>query len=214
MLRLALADIWHERVLFLCSALGCAAVLAPLIVLFGLRQGVVAGLRAELLEDPRAREIASVVVAFLRTEMGPWKRAYISHWPIRAGVRESRRWIGESVLTGDDLLNGNRFEDEIGLATWPMELRETAKGPKLRYPLDNKPCGIPLRCLKPLGMSRIFVAGRCISSDHEAQASIRVMGTCFVTGEAAGIAAAAARGSRQGSSASCALRSGSARTAA
>jgi putative ABC transport system permease protein len=61
MLRLALADLWHERVLFLCSALGCAAVLAPLIVLFGLRQGVVAGLRAELLEDPRAREIVSVV---------------------------------------------------------------------------------------------------------------------------------------------------------
>ncbi|BDG72374.1 FtsX-like permease family protein [Roseomonas fluvialis] len=61
MLRLALADLWHERVLFLCSVLGCAAVLAPLIVLFGLRQGVVAGLRAELLEDPRAREVVSVV---------------------------------------------------------------------------------------------------------------------------------------------------------
>ncbi|MBR0673965.1 FtsX-like permease family protein [Neoroseomonas soli] len=61
MLRLALADLWHERVLFLCSALGCAAVLAPLIVLFGLRQGVVAGLRAELLDDPRAREVVSVV---------------------------------------------------------------------------------------------------------------------------------------------------------
>jgi len=60
-LRLAFADLWHERVLFLCSALACAAVLAPLIVLFGLRQGVVAGLRAELLEDPRAREIVSVV---------------------------------------------------------------------------------------------------------------------------------------------------------
>ncbi|MBW6397092.1 hypothetical protein KPL78_04490 [Roseomonas sp. HJA6] len=61
MFRLALADIWHEKVLFFCSALGCAAVLAPLIVLFGLRQGVVAGLRAELLEDPRAREVVSVV---------------------------------------------------------------------------------------------------------------------------------------------------------
>jgi putative ABC transport system permease protein len=61
MLRLALADLWHERVLFMCSVLGCAAVLAPLIVLFGLRQGVVAGLRAELLEDPRAREVVSVV---------------------------------------------------------------------------------------------------------------------------------------------------------
>lgn len=67
-LRLALADLRHERVLFLCSALGCAAVLAPLIVLFGLRQGVVAGLRAELLEDPRAREIVSVVNRTLEPE--------------------------------------------------------------------------------------------------------------------------------------------------
>jgi putative ABC transport system permease protein len=68
-LRLALADLRHERVLFLCSALGCAAVLAPLIVLFGLRQGVVAGLRAELLEDPRAREIVSVVNRTLEPEL-------------------------------------------------------------------------------------------------------------------------------------------------
>ncbi|MBR0652216.1 lipoprotein ABC transporter permease [Roseomonas terrae] len=69
MLRLALADIWHEKVLFLCSALGCAAVLAPLIVLFGLRQGVVAGLRAELLEDPRAREVVSIVNRTLEPTM-------------------------------------------------------------------------------------------------------------------------------------------------
>lgn len=69
MWRLALADLWHERVLFLCSALGCAAVLAPLIVLLGLREGVVAGLRAELLEDPRAREIVSVVNRTLEPEL-------------------------------------------------------------------------------------------------------------------------------------------------
>lgn len=68
-LRLALADLRHEGVLFLCSVLGCAAVLAPLIVLFGLRQGVVAGLRAELLEDPRAREIVSVVNRTLEPDL-------------------------------------------------------------------------------------------------------------------------------------------------
>lgn len=68
-LRLALADLRHEGVLFLCSVFGCAAVLAPLIVLFGLRQGVVAGLRAELLEDPRAREIVSVVNRTLEPDL-------------------------------------------------------------------------------------------------------------------------------------------------
>ena len=135
------------------------------------------------------RATASKALAWLAGRSPFWKDAYISHWPLRAGVRESRRWVGEQVLTGDDLLAGNRFEDEIGLATWPMEFRETPRGPKLRFPEGNRPTGIPLRCLKPVGIEGLFVAGRCISTDHDAQASIRVMGTCFVTGEAAGRAA-------------------------
>jgi hypothetical protein len=136
------------------------------------------------------RATAAKAVAWLAGKSGIWKNAYISHWPVRAGVRESRRWFGEYVLTGDDLLAGRRFDDEIALATWPMEFRETPRGPKLRFPEGDRPAGIPLRCLKPVGMDRLFVAGRCISTDHDAQASIRVMGTCFATGEAAGRAAA------------------------
>lgn len=136
------------------------------------------------------RATASKTIAWLAGKSAFWKNAYISHWPVRAGVRESRRWIGETVLTGDDMLAGNRFVDEIALATWPMEFRETPRGPKLRFPEGNRPAGIPLGCLKPAGIDRLFVAGRCISTDHDAQASIRVMGTCFATGEAAGRAAA------------------------
>jgi hypothetical protein len=140
--------------------------------------------------EMKGRKVAGDVIRFLRDHTDIWKSGYVSHWPVRAGVRESRRWVGEYVLTGTDLLEGQRFEDEIALATWPLEFRETAKGPKLRYPDGNRPAGIPLRCLKPRGIGRLFVAGRCISADHEAQASIRVMGTCFATGEAAGRAAA------------------------
>lgn len=139
--------------------------------------------------EARGRKVAAEAVRWLAKRDEAWKGAYISHWPLRAGIRESRRWIGGYVLTGEDLLIGNRFEDEVALATWPMEFRETAKGPKLRFPAENRPAGIPLRCLKPQGIERLFVAGRCISADHDAQASIRVMGTCFATGEAAGRAA-------------------------
>jgi hypothetical protein len=130
------------------------------------------------------------VVAWLGANSEFWKGAYVSHWPIHAGVRESRRWIGEYVLTGEEVAAGRRFADEIAQATWPMEFRETARGPKLRYPEGNRAAGIPLRCLKPAGIEGLYVAGRCISTDHDAQASIRVMGTCFATGEAAGRAAA------------------------
>ncbi len=138
------------------------------------------------------RRIAGETLRWLTRRSAIWRGAFISQWPVRAGVRESRRWLGEYVLTGDDLLDSARFDDEIALATWPMEFRENTKGPKLRFPRETRPAGIPLRCLKPRGIDRLFVAGRCLSADHDAQASIRVMGTCFATGEAAGRAAATA----------------------
>lgn len=144
--------------------------------------------------EAEGRRVATAAIAWLAEKSPGWQGAYISQWPARAGIRESRRWIGESVLTGADVLAGRRFDDEIGLATWPIELRETAKGPRLKYPEDNRPTGIQLSCLRPKDMPGIWVAGRCISCDHEAQASIRVMGTCFLTGEAAGKAAAAEAG--------------------
>ena len=50
--------------------------------------------------------------------------------------------------------------------------------------------GIPLGSLMPELLEGVFVAGRCISCDHGAQASVRVMGTCFATGQSAGLAAA------------------------
>jgi hypothetical protein len=140
--------------------------------------------------EVEGRKVASAVVDFLRSRANGWQRAFISHWPARAGVRESRRWVGEVRLTGADILSGRRFDDEIALATWPLELRETAKGAKLRFPEGDRPAGIPLGCLRVKGEDRLFVAGRCLSCDHEAQASIRVMGTCFATGQAAGLAAA------------------------
>jgi hypothetical protein len=136
------------------------------------------------------REIAAAVVAYLAQEVPGWTGAYVSQWPVRAGVRESRRWQGRAVLTGAEILAGARHADDIALATWPLEFRETNRGPKLRYAENDRPAGIPFGCLRPLHWDALFTAGRCLSCDHEAQASIRVMGTCFATGQAAGTAAA------------------------
>ncbi|MCW1885824.1 FAD-dependent oxidoreductase [Luteolibacter flavescens] len=136
------------------------------------------------------RSVAAAAVEFFRKEAAGWESACISHWPVRAGVRESRRWKGRHVLTEAEVLGGVRHEDDIALATWPLEFRETNRGPKLRYPQDDRAAGIPLGCLMPESLDGVFVAGRCISCDHGAQASVRVMGTCFATGQAAGLAAA------------------------
>lgn len=132
------------------------------------------------------RDVAQQVVGYLKAHQSGWESAYVAHWPMRAGVRESRRWQGRACLTGEEILAGVTHEDDVALATWPLELRETNRGPKLRYLREARSAGIPAGALQAKVVERMYVAGRCLSCDHEAQASIRVMGTCFATGEAAG----------------------------
>ncbi len=136
------------------------------------------------------RELAGRLADFLRGEADGFERSYVAAWPSRAGVRESRRIIGRARLETADVENGAQFSDQVALSAWPMELRETATGPRLRYPNGNQPCGIPLGALRARADAALFMAGRCISCSHEAQASVRVIGTCLATGEAAGLAAA------------------------
>ncbi len=136
------------------------------------------------------REIAAQLVSHFRAAVPELSGCHVTHWPARAGIRESRSAITQHVLTEDDLLSGKSFDDGIALATWPLEIRERTTGPKWRFPQGPKPPQIPLRSLVAEASDRFFVAGRCMGATHEAQASIRVMGTCMATGEAAGIAAA------------------------
>lgn len=136
--------------------------------------------------EATGRAVAAQVLGHLAECEPAFARAFISHWPTRAGIRESRRWRGLATLTGEAVLAGVSCDDAVALAAWPLELRESNRGPKLRYPVEGRSAGIPAGALTAAGFERLFVAGRCISCDHEAQASIRVMGTCFATGEAAG----------------------------
>ncbi len=136
------------------------------------------------------RALAWRLTEFFRTEIAGFAGSAISAFPTRVGIRESRRVVGRCRLETADLENGACFPDAIARATWPMELRESNRGPRLRYPVGGRSADIPLRCLRARDIDTLFVAGRCLASSHEAQASVRVMGTCLATGEAAGIAAA------------------------
>ena len=140
--------------------------------------------------ETSGRQVAQRVAEFLRGEVEGFAVSYVAAWPSRVGIRESRRVVGEYRLEGDDVLKAARFPDAVAAATWPIELRETASGPRLRFPPSGNPCEIPLRALRARDDEALFVAGRCISCSHEAQASVRVIGTCLATGEASGIAAA------------------------
>jgi 2-polyprenyl-6-methoxyphenol hydroxylase-like FAD-dependent oxidoreductase len=140
--------------------------------------------------EREGRDIASQILRFLRETIPEFRRAAIAAFPGRAGIRESRRILGRYELTADDVRQGASFADAVAFSAWPIELREAHTGPKFRFPLENRPCGIPLRSLRARDIPSLFMAGRCISCSHEAQAAIRVIGTCLATGEAAGKAAA------------------------
>ena len=119
------------------------------------------------------------------------------------GIRESRRILGDYVLDVDDFKNRAVFEDEIGRYCYPVDIHPSRPDPKayaafekefrstLRYG-KGESYGIPYRTLTPRGMDNLLVTGRCVSTDRQVQGSIRVMPGCYITGQAAGMAAAIA----------------------
>lgn len=105
------------------------------------------------------------------------------------GVRESRRIVGQYTLTQDDVLSGRSFEDTIALSGDSIDIHCTTKSV---YIMSSLPTQIPFRCLVPVGVENMLVAGRCISTDRVAHSAVRVMPPCFAMGEAAGVAASLA----------------------
>jgi hypothetical protein len=141
--------------------------------------------------EAEGRVTAQALWQFLREQHAAFARIKPPVFPMQAGIRESARWRGDYVLTAEDLIASRRFEEEAALAGWPLEIRETARGPKFRYFDRPEPAGIPNDCLRNAALPGLFFAGRCLSCTHEALASVRVMGTCLATGQAAGKLAAA-----------------------
>jgi len=140
--------------------------------------------------EVHGRTLAAEIAHFLATRVEGFRSSWIAALAGRVGVRESRRMVGERRVEAADLENGVRSADEVALATWPMEMREQATGARLRFPRELGPASIPLAALRARGVDTLLVAGRCLSASHEAQASLRVIGTCLASGEAAGLAAA------------------------
>ncbi|SFA89554.1 FAD dependent oxidoreductase [Amycolatopsis marina] len=110
------------------------------------------------------------------------------------GKREYRRFVGDHVLTQNDILNQRDFPDVVGYGGWSIDLHPPGGmyaedgGAAQWYP--NGTYGIPFRCLYSVNTANLLFAGRNISASHIAFGSTRVMATCAVLGEAAGTAAA------------------------
>jgi hypothetical protein len=125
-----------------------------------------------------------------------------SHWALEwigflPGKRESRRFVGQHVLSESDLLNSVAFADAIAFGGWPIDTHppEGVDAPEL------PPChqrrlpylyDIPLRSCVSTDLRNLMFAGRNISATHIAFASTRVMATCAAIGQGVGTSAALA----------------------
>jgi hypothetical protein len=116
------------------------------------------------------------------------------------GRRESRRYIGEYILSQCDLVNGGNFADVVCHGGWNMDDHHPAgadsfvrfnQPPTIHHPSPS-PYGIPYRSLYSKNIENLMFAGRVASCTHVAMSSTRVMGTCCVMGQAVGTAAAMA----------------------
>jgi hypothetical protein len=137
------------------------------------------------------RQALEYISAFKRYLPG-FENVELSSFAPQIGVRETRRVQGEYVLQEEDVLKGRKFDDAIGLGAWPVEIHDPVTRRIEWKFLENEDdyYTIPLRCLLPLNVENLLVAGRCMSASHVAQASTRVIAQAFAMGEASGTLAA------------------------
>jgi hypothetical protein len=136
-----------------------------------------------------ARAQAWTSVALLRRHPG-FERAYLIATGPQLGIRETRRPRAVRDTTGDDARHGARRADAIARAGWPMEVHE-APGKTRFVPLGGDGSfDVGYDALRVPVVTNLRLAGRVIGADPEAYGSVRVMGTAFATGHAAGIGAA------------------------
>lgn len=138
-----------------------------------------------------AREQCWEMFGFLKKYISGFENSYLQLTAPQIGVRESRRIIGKYVLTEEDVLKGRKFDDSICYSAYTIDIHNPAgTGTIIKNLNKGDYYGIPYRCLLPINISNLLVAGRPISSTHEAHSSLRVMPICTAMGEAAGTAAA------------------------
>lgn len=137
-----------------------------------------------------ARRLAYRYLAIVRSVPG-CENAYIVTTGPELGTRESRHIVAPRVLTQGEVLEPRGLTDAVAVGAWPMEYHPGA-GLASEWNFIGPPgfYGIALDCLRSVNVSNLFAAGRTMDGDRGASSSLRVMGTAFATGQAAGVAAA------------------------
>lgn len=124
---------------------------------------------------------------FAKTYLEGFENAYVIDTAAQIGIRQSRTITGVKTLTNDDVVNARKFTTAITRSAWPIEIHGGKDGVKV-VNLDDDYYEVPFEVMMPQSLENILTVGRCISAEHEALASVRVVAQCFEEGMAAAIA--------------------------
>ena len=130
------------------------------------------------------------VIEFLRTNVSGFEKCATTLTELSVARRLGRMVLGEYLITGADVLAGQKFPDSVARCAWPIEQWGSDGTPRFRYLPEGTHYEIPARSLRAARIRNLFMAGKTISADLDAIASARVMGCCLATGAAAGQLAA------------------------
>lgn len=138
------------------------------------------------------RRLAEEAAEFVREHIDGFGDAFLADTATTLGVRETRRIVGAATLTGAEVAAGARQADVVARGAWPREYHVRDRGTEYEFLPPGVAYDIPFGALRTREIPNLLVAGRCISADHDALASTRVMAPSLALGEAAGTAAALA----------------------
>ena len=130
------------------------------------------------------------LLKFFKNYVPGCENAYIIEIAPTLGVRESRRIMGDYVLTGEDVVSGRRFGDAVAMGAYHIDIHRP--GGTWVESQNVEAYTIPLRSLIAREVEGLMMVGKCISATHEAIASTRVIPICMAQGQAVGTAAALA----------------------
>ncbi|WP_165748694.1 FAD-dependent oxidoreductase [Cellulophaga sp. Z1A5H] len=111
------------------------------------------------------------------------------------GKRESRRFMGDYILSEGDMLGNKQFDDAVAYGGWSLDehnpggIENLSEPPSYFHEKFAEVYQIPFRCLYSKNISNLLFAGRNISQTHIALSSSRIMATCALEGQAVGTAA-------------------------
>ncbi|MBV8353704.1 MAG: FAD-dependent oxidoreductase, partial [Candidatus Eremiobacteraeota bacterium] len=130
---------------------------------------------------------------FFRARVPGFANARLAATATQVGIRESRRIVGDYTLTAQDVLEARQFPDAVARSAYPIDIHNPkGEGTTTHRLPPGASYEIPYRCLVPRDVESLLVAGRCISTTHEAHATTRPTPTVMTLGQAAGTAAALA----------------------